>query len=116
VESRFGKKEDFQIGAGEVLIKNTTLQGVLHINPALIKVRLTDSMRAAVIAVRDSGQFVEKPTGDEQQSVVFRADRFKVTCEVSASGGSTTQEHEQILRSANAIIEAAKADTSDKMR
>jgi predicted methyltransferase len=68
-------------------------------------------MRAAVIAaVRDSGQFVEKPTGDEQQSVVFRADRFKVTCEVSASGGSTTQEHEQILRSANAIIEAAKAE------
>ncbi|MEH4624834.1 hypothetical protein PO369_14745 [Phytobacter diazotrophicus] len=111
VESRFGKKEDFQIGAGEVLIKNTTLQSVLHINPALTKVRLTDSMRDAVIAaVRDSGQFVEKPTGDEQQSVVFRADRFKVTVEVSASGGSTTQEHEQILRSANAIIEAAKAE------
>jgi hypothetical protein len=39
-------------------------------------------MRDAVIAaVRDSGQFVEKPTGDEQQSVVFRADRFKVTME-----------------------------------
>jgi hypothetical protein len=33
-----------------------------------------------------------------------------VTCEVSASGGSTPQEHEQILRSANAIIEAAKAE------
>ena len=111
VESRFGKKEDFQIGAGETFINNTTLQGVLHINPALTKVRLTDSMRDAVIAaVRESGQFVEKPTGDEQQSVVFRADRFKVTCEVSASGGSTTQEHEQILRSANAIIEAAKAE------
>jgi hypothetical protein len=92
VESRFGKKADFQIGAGETFINNTTLQGVLHINPALTKVsQLTDSMRDAVIAaVRDSGQFVEKPTGDEQQSVEFRADRFKVTCEVSASGGSTT--------------------------
>ena len=111
VESRFGKKADFQIGAGETFINNTTLQGVLHINPALTKVRLTDSMRDAVIAaVRESGQFVEKPTVDEQQSVVFRADRFKVTCEVSASGGSTPQEHEQILRSANAIIEAAKAE------
>jgi hypothetical protein len=37
-------------------------------------------MREAVIAaVHESGQFVEKPTGDEQQSVEFRADRFKVT-------------------------------------
>ena len=82
----------------------------LHINHALEKFSLSDSLRDAVIAaVRDSGKFVEKPTGDEQQSVVFQADRFKVTCGVSASGGSTTQEHEQILRSANAIIEATKA-------
>lgn len=104
VKSRFGKKEDFQIGAGETFINNTTLQGVFHINPALTKVRLTDSMRDAVIAaVRDSGQFVEKPTGDEQQSVVFQADRFKVTDGPSASGEPTT---EQL---ANAIIEAAKA-------
>lgn len=146
VESRFGKKADFQIGAGETFINNTTLQGTLHltaasdqclmeplseaaceriralnnthlegfnvgINPLSHSIKLSDEMREAVIAaVRDSGQFVEKPTGDEQQSVEFRADRFKVTCEVSASGGSTTQEHEQILRSANAIIEAAKAE------
>ena len=81
------------------------------INPLSHSIKLSDEMRDAVIAaVRDSGQFVEKQTGDEQQSVVFRADRFKVTCEVSASGGSTTQEHEQILRWANAIIEAAKAE------
>ena len=145
VESRFGKKEDFQIGAGETFINNTTLQGTLHltaasdqclmeplseaaceriralnkthlegfnvgINPLSTAIKLSDEMRDAVIAaVRDSGQFVEKQTGDEQQSVEFSADRFKVTCEVSACGGSTTQEHEQILRSANAIIEAAKA-------
>jgi hypothetical protein len=43
-------------------------------------VKLSDEMREAVIAaVHESGQFVEKPTGDEQQSVEFRADRFKVT-------------------------------------
>ena len=108
VESRFGKKEDFQIGAGETFINNTTLQGVLHINPALTKFSLTDSMRDAVIAaVRDSGQFVEKPTGDEQQSVVFRADRFKVTVEVNDSGEPTIQR--QIQQAANAVIEATKA-------
>jgi hypothetical protein len=108
VESRFGKKADFQIGAGDTFINNTTLQGVLHINPALTKVRLTDSMRDAVIAaVRESGQFVEKPTGDEQQSVEFRADRFKVTGEVSASGEPTIQQ--QIQQAANAVIEATKA-------
>ncbi|SLK13083.1 hypothetical protein SAMN03159434_109216 [Enterobacter sp. NFR05] len=85
VESRFGKKEDFQIGAGETFINYTTLQGVLHINPALTKVRLTDSMRDAVIAaVRESGQFVEKPTGEELQSVEFKADRFKIQANVDA--------------------------------
>ncbi|MDU7134870.1 MAG: hypothetical protein E6325_26280 [Enterobacteriaceae bacterium] len=110
VESRFGKKEDFQIGAGETFINNTTLQGVLHINPALTKFSLTDSMRDAVIAaVRESGQFVEKPTGEEQQSVVFQADRFKATVGVNDSGESTIQQHEQIQQAANAIIEAAKA-------
>lgn len=85
VESRFGKKADFQIGAGETFINNTTLQGVLHINPALTKFSLTDSMRDAVIAaVRDSGQFVEKPTGEELQSVEFKADRFKIQANVDA--------------------------------
>lgn len=70
---------------GETFINNTTLQGVLHINPALTKFSLTDSMRDAVIAaVRDSGQFVEKPTGEEQQSVEFRADRFKIQANVDA--------------------------------
>lgn len=108
VKSRFGKKEDFQIGAGETFINNTTLQGVFHINPALTKVRLTDSMRDAVIAaVRDSGQFVEKPTGDEQQSVVFQADRFKATIGGNDSGEPTIQQ--QIQQAANAIIEAARA-------
>jgi hypothetical protein len=79
-------------------LNNTHLEGFnVGINPLSTAIKLSDEMRDAVIAaVRDSGQFVEKPTGDEQQSVVFRADRFKVTCEVSASGGSTTQEHEQI--------------------
>jgi hypothetical protein len=108
VESRFGKKADFRIGTGETFINNTTLQGVLHINPALTKLSLTDAMRDAVIAaVRDSGQFVEKPTGDEQQSVVFRADCFKVTDGVNDSGESTIQQ--QIQQAANAIIEATKA-------
>lgn len=113
VESRFGKKEDFQTGAGETFINNTTLHGNIHltaasdqclmepltdtasacdniwvlnkslfgINPlSTAIVKLSDEMREAVIAaVRDSGQFVEKPTGDEQQSVVFQADRFKAT-------------------------------------
>lgn len=92
-------------------LNNTHLEGFnVGINPLSTAIKLSDEMRDAVIAaVRESGQFVEKPTGDEQQSVEFSADRFKVTCEVSACGGSTTQEHEQILRSANAIIEAAKA-------
>ena len=50
------------------------------INPLSTAIKLSDEMRDAVIAaVRDSGQFVEKPTGDEQQSVVFQADRFKAT-------------------------------------
>lgn len=80
----------------------------LHINHALEKFSLSDSLRDAVIAaVRDSVKFVEKPTGDEQQSVEFRADRFKVTDGVSESSEPTHRE--QILRSANAIIEAAKA-------
>jgi hypothetical protein len=79
-------------------LNNTHLEGFnVGINPLSTAIKLSDEMRDAVIAaVRESGQFVEKPTGDEQQSVVFRADRFKVTCEVSASGGSTTREHEQI--------------------
>ena len=34
VESRFGKKEDFQIGAGETFINNTTLQGTIHLTAA----------------------------------------------------------------------------------
>ncbi|SFF37213.1 hypothetical protein SAMN05216563_1315 [Phytobacter palmae] len=108
VESRFGQKADFRIRTGETFINNTTLQGVLHINPALTKIRLTDSMRDAVIAaVRESGQFVEKPTGDEQQSVEFRADRFKATVEVNDSGESTIQQ--QIQQAVNAVIEATKA-------
>lgn len=80
----------------------------LHITNVSTKVSLTNEMRDAVIAaVRDSGQFVEKPTGDVQQSVVFMADRFKVTYGASASGEPTTQE--KIQQGANAIIEAAKA-------
>ncbi|WP_217188973.1 hypothetical protein [Enterobacter soli] len=80
----------------------------LRITNVSTKVSLTNEMRDAVIAaVRDSGQFVEKPTGDVQQSVVFMADRFKVTYGASASGEPTTQE--KIQQGANAIIEAAKA-------
>lgn len=141
VESRFGKKADFQIGAGETFINNTTLQGNIHltaasdqclmepltdtssacdnirvlnkplfgINPfSTAIVKLSDEMREAVIAaVRDSGQFVEKPTGDEQQLVEFRADRFKATVGVNDSGESTIQQ--QIQQAANAVIEATKA-------
>lgn len=118
VESRFGKKADFQIGAGETFINNTTLQGNIHLTAASDQclmepltdtasacdnirvlnkplfginsfstaiVKLSDEMREAVIAaVRDSGQFVEKQTGDEQQSVVFKADRFKIKANVDA--------------------------------
>lgn len=62
-----------------------------------------DSIRKSDVFKILSGQFVEKPTGNVQQSVVFMADRFKVTDGPSASGEPTT---EQL---ANAIIEAAKA-------
>lgn len=141
VESRFGKKADFQIGAGETFINNTTLQGTIHltaasdqclmeplseaaceriralnnthlegfnvgINPLSHSIKLSDEMREAVIAaVRESGQFVEKPTGDEQQSVVFQADRFKATIGGNDSGEPTIQQQTQ--QAANAIIEAA---------
>ena len=55
------------------------------INPLSTAIKLSDEMRDAVIAaVRDSGQFVEKQTGDEQQSVEFRADRFKIQANVDA--------------------------------
>ena len=78
------------------------------INPLSTAIKLSDEMREAVIAaVRDSGQFVEKPTGDEQQSVEFRADHFKVTGEVSVSGEPTIQQ--KIQQAANAVIEATKA-------
>ncbi|BBE78458.1 MULTISPECIES: hypothetical protein [Phytobacter] len=133
VESRFGKKADFQIGAGETFINNTTLQGNIHLTAASDQclmepltdtasacdnirvlnkplfginsfstaiVKLSDEMREAIIAaVRDSGQFVEKPTGDEQQSVEFRADRLKATVGVNDSGESTIQQ--QIQQAAN---------------
>ncbi|MCL5501802.1 hypothetical protein M5Y49_24380 [Escherichia coli] len=80
------------------------------INPLSTAIKLSDEMRDAVIAaVRDSGQFVEKPTGEEQQSVVFQADRFKATVGVNDSGKSTIQQHEQIQQAANAFIEATKA-------
>jgi hypothetical protein len=91
-----------------IRVLNHSFRGFIGINPLSTAIKLSDEMRDAVIAaVRDSGQFVEKPTGDEQQSVVFRADRFKVTGEVSASGESTIQQ--QIQQAANAIIEATKA-------
>lgn len=48
------------------------------------------------------------PNSDEKPSVVFKADCFKVTDGVNGNGESTIQQ--QILRSANAIIEAAKAE------
>lgn len=90
-------------------LNNTHLEGFnVGINPLSTAIKLSDEMRDAVIAaVRDSGQFVEKPTGDEQQSVVFRADRFKVTVEVNDSGEPTIQR--QIQQAANAVIEATKA-------
>ena len=44
---------------------------------------------------------------DGQQSVVFKADRFKVTDGVNDSGESTIQQ--QIQQAANAVIEATKA-------
>ncbi|HHO0150607.1 TPA: hypothetical protein ACRR3T_004079 [Enterobacter asburiae] len=70
-------------------------------------------MREAVIAaVHESGQFVEKPTGDEQQSVEFRADRFKVTDGVSESSEPTHRE--QVQQVANATIEAAKASLASQ--
>ncbi|MDU7134851.1 MAG: hypothetical protein E6325_26185, partial [Enterobacteriaceae bacterium] len=87
-------------------LNNTHLEGFnVGINPLSHSIKLSDEMRDAVIAdVRDSGQFVEKPTGDEQQSVVFQADRFKVTVEVNDSGEPTIQR--QIQQAANAVIEA----------
>lgn len=67
-------------------LKNTHLEGFnVGINPLSTAIKLSDEMRDAVIAaVRDSGQFVEKPTGDEQQSVEFKADRFKIQANVDA--------------------------------
>jgi hypothetical protein len=64
-------------------LNNTHLEGFnVGINPLSPSIKLSDEMRDAVItAVRESGQFVEKPTGDEQQSVEFRADRFKIQAE-----------------------------------
>ena len=90
-------------------LNKTHLEGFnVGINPLSTAIKLSDEMRDAVIAaVRDSGQFVEKPTGDEQQSVEFRADRFKATVGVNDSGESTIQQ--QIQQAANAVIEATKA-------
>ncbi|CAM7636932.1 DUF1983 domain-containing protein [Phytobacter diazotrophicus] len=90
-------------------LNKTHLEGFnVGINPLSTAIKLSDEMRDAVIAaVRDSGQFVEKPTGDEQQSVEFRADHFKVTGEVSVSGEPTIQQ--KIQQAANAVIEATKA-------
>jgi len=90
-------------------LNKTHLEGFnVGINPLSTAIKLSDEMRDAVIAaVRDSGQFVEKQTGDEQQSVVFKADCFKVTDGVNDSGESTIQQ--QIQQAANAIIEATKA-------
>ncbi|MDU4241355.1 MAG: hypothetical protein E7I22_01085 [Bifidobacterium longum] len=67
-------------------LNNTHLEGFnVGINPLSPSIKLSDEMRDAVItAVRESGQFVEKPTGDEQQSVEFRADRFKIQANVDA--------------------------------
>ena len=67
-------------------LNNTHLEGFnVGINPLSHSIKLSDEMRDAVIAaVRDSGQFVEKPTGDEQQSVEFKADRFKIQANVDA--------------------------------
>ena len=90
-------------------LNNTHLEGFnVGINPLSTAIKLSDEMRDAVIAaVRESGQFVEKQTGDEQQSVEFSADRFKVTVEVNDSGEPTIQR--QIQQAANAVIEATKA-------
>ena len=89
-----------------IRVVNKRLFGINPFSTAIVK--LSYEMREAVIAaVRDSGQFVEKPTGDVQQSVVFMADRFKVTVEVNDSGEPTIQQ--QIQQAANAVIEATKA-------
>lgn len=66
-----------------IRVLNKPLFGINPFSTAIVK--LSDEMREAVIAaVRDSGQFVEKQTGDEQQSVVFKADRFKIQANVDA--------------------------------
>ncbi|MHB9319106.1 hypothetical protein ACP3TG_08310 [Phytobacter diazotrophicus] len=89
-----------------IRVLNKPLFGINPFSTAIVK--LSDEMRDAVIAaVRESGQFVEKPTGDEQQSVVFQADCFKATAGVNDSGESTIQQ--QIQQAANAVIEATKA-------
>lgn len=72
------------------------LSGQTFINDAVIK---DGSIRDAWL--------LNIPNGDKQQSVVFRADRFKATVEVNDSGEFTIQQ--QIQQAANAVIEATKA-------
>ena len=90
-------------------LNNAQFEGLnVGINSVSTEIKLSDVMRDAVIsAVRESCQFVEKPTGDEQQSVVFQADRFKAMVGVNDSVESTIQQ--QIQQAANAVIEATKA-------
>ncbi|MEN0581930.1 hypothetical protein AAIG39_23440 [Phytobacter palmae] len=78
-----------------------SIKGAVHfatsnasINPLQPSIKLSDEMRDAVIAaVRDSGQFVEKPTGEELQSVEFKADRFKIQANVDAIVEATKATH-----------------------
>ncbi|MGQ2831453.1 hypothetical protein, partial [Leptospira interrogans] len=50
-----------------------------------------DSIRKSDVFEILSGQFVEKPNDDVQQSVVFMADHFKITVGPSTSGEPTIQ-------------------------
>lgn len=69
------------------------LSGQTFINDAVINFEAAKAAHAAEKA--------------EQQSVVFRVDRFKVTVGVNDSGESTIQQQTQ--QAANAVIEATKA-------
>ncbi|ORJ47341.1 hypothetical protein B2M27_26520 [Kluyvera intermedia] len=121
VDSKFGKRPPRSVRELEIKtsIDSSELQSTID--------EVLDSIRESNVFKVLSGQtfindtvikdgsiraewLLNIPNSDEKPSVVFKADCFKATVEVSASGGSTTQEHEQILRSANAIIEAAKAE------
>jgi hypothetical protein len=90
----------------------------MSVSPLSTAIKLSDEMRDAVIAaVRDSGQFVEKPTGDEQQSVEFRADRFKIQANVDAivEAAKATHARQEAMMADLASAQAALTETLTRL-